>query len=120
MRNLLVRLIGENIDLKFCLDSNLGLIKMDPTQAQQVLLNLVLNARDAMPDGGQITIKTADCNVQMLADSCRQESCIVALRRVRRRRQRMRHGCSHASASVRTLFHDESRKGHRAWPGNRP
>jgi len=69
MRNLLVRLIGENIDLKFCLDSNLGLIKMDPTQAQQVLLNLVLNARDAMPSGGQITIKTADCNVQMLADS---------------------------------------------------
>lgn len=69
MRNLLVRLIGENIDLKFSLDSNLGLIKMDPTQAQQVLLNLVLNARDAMPSGGQITIKTANCNIQMLADS---------------------------------------------------
>jgi two-component system cell cycle sensor histidine kinase/response regulator CckA len=69
MRNLLGRLIGENIDLKFCLDPNLGLIRMDPTQAQQVLLNLVLNARDAMPSGGQITIKTADCNVQMLANS---------------------------------------------------
>ena len=49
MRNLLVRLIGENIELKFHLDPNLGLVKMDPTQSQQILLNLVLNARDAMP-----------------------------------------------------------------------
>ncbi len=57
MRNLLVRLIGENIDLQFHLDPNLGLVKMDPTQAQQILLNLVLNARDAMPCGGHIPSK---------------------------------------------------------------
>ncbi len=68
MRNLLVRLIGENIELKFQLDSNLGLVKMDPTQAQQILLNLVLNARDAMPDGGQITIETSNCKVQVLTE----------------------------------------------------
>ena len=68
MRNLLVRLIGENIELKFRLDPNLGLIKMDPTQSQQVLLNLVLNARDAMPNGGQITIETRSCKVQILSD----------------------------------------------------
>ena len=49
MRSLLVRLIGENIELKFRLGPNLGLIRMDHTQAQQVLLNVVLNARDAMP-----------------------------------------------------------------------
>lgn len=42
MRSLLVRLIGENIELKFRLDPNLGLIKMDHTQAQQIPLNLVL------------------------------------------------------------------------------
>ncbi len=68
MRNLLVRLIGENIELKFQLDPNLGLIKMDPTQAQQILLNLVLNARDAMPGGGQITVETSNCKVQVLPE----------------------------------------------------
>jgi signal transduction histidine kinase len=69
MRNLLVRLIGENIELTFDLDSNLGLIKMDPTQAQQILLNLALNARDAMPGGGRISITTSDCRVQVLPNT---------------------------------------------------
>ncbi|MFZ1143186.1 MAG: ATP-binding protein [Candidatus Sulfotelmatobacter sp.] len=68
MRNLLVRLIGENIDLQFHLDPNLGLVKMDPTQSQQILLNLVLNARDAMPGGGQITVETSNCKVQVLTE----------------------------------------------------
>lgn len=71
MRNLLLRLIGENIELKFQLDPNLGLIKMDPTQAQQILLNLVLNARDAMPRGGQIKVETSNGHVQLLADNGR-------------------------------------------------
>ncbi len=69
MRNLLVRLIGENIELSFQLDSHLGLIQMDPTQAQQILLNLVLNARDAMPVGGKITVETTNCKVEVLTDS---------------------------------------------------
>ena len=69
MSNLLTRLIGENIELKSHLDPNLGLVRMDPAQAQQVLLNLVLNARDAMPGGGEITIKTSNCKVQLLAES---------------------------------------------------
>jgi signal transduction histidine kinase len=69
MRNLLVRLIGENIDLRFNLDPNLGLVKMDPTQSQQILLNLVLNARDAMPNGGEITVETSNCKVQALTES---------------------------------------------------
>lgn len=68
MRNLLVRLIGENIELQFHLDRNLGLIKMDPAQFQQILLNLVLNARDAMPAGGQITVETSNCKVQVLTE----------------------------------------------------
>jgi two-component system, cell cycle sensor histidine kinase and response regulator CckA len=69
MRNLLARLIGENIELKFQLDPNLGLIRMDPTQCQQILLNLVLNARDAMPGGGHITVETSNCKVQVLAET---------------------------------------------------
>jgi len=69
MRNLLARLMGENIELKFCLDPNLGLINMDPTEAQQILLNLVLNARDAMPRGGVISLETRNCKIQALTES---------------------------------------------------
>jgi two-component system, cell cycle sensor histidine kinase and response regulator CckA len=79
MRTLLVRLIGENIELKQCLDPNLGLVKMDPTQAQQILLNLVLNARDAMPQGGVITLETRNCSVQILADSPADETTKASL-----------------------------------------
>lgn len=69
VRNLLVRLIGENIELQLRLDPNLGLVKMDPIEAQQILLNLVLNARDAMPRGGKIAIQTSNCKLQVLTDS---------------------------------------------------
>ena len=78
MRNLLARLIGENIELKFQLDPGLGLIKMDPVQAQQILLNLVLNARDAMPAGGQISVETSNCKVQILAQRHFGESSAAA------------------------------------------
>jgi signal transduction histidine kinase len=67
-RDLLARLIGENIDLQFRLDPTLGCVKMDPTQARQVLLNLALNARDAMPAGGEIIITTQNCQIQVLTD----------------------------------------------------
>ena len=66
MHNLLARLIGENIELEFQLEPKLGLVKIDSTHAQQILLNLVLNARDAMPSGGRITVKTSNCKVQVL------------------------------------------------------
>ena len=68
IQSLLARLIGENIELRFHLDPDLGLVKMDATQAQQVLLNLVLNARDAMPGGGVITIETHNSRVQLVAE----------------------------------------------------
>ena len=56
--NLLQRLIGEQIELLIMLDSGAGLVLADPTQLRQILLNLVLNARDAMPQGGKITLST--------------------------------------------------------------
>ena len=60
---LLRRLIGENIEFTISLDPSLGRVKADPGQIEQVLLNLVINARDAMPQGGRLTIEA--CNVEM-------------------------------------------------------
>jgi two-component system, cell cycle sensor histidine kinase and response regulator CckA len=62
VRTLLTRLIGENIELAAELAPDLGLVKMDLAQVQQIILNLVLNARDAMPDGGRVTLSTRNCD----------------------------------------------------------
>jgi len=67
MRNLLGRLIGDRIELKLRLDPALPLVKMDPVRAQQILLNLVLNSRDAMPNGGVISVETGNCQMQILS-----------------------------------------------------
>jgi two-component system cell cycle sensor histidine kinase/response regulator CckA len=56
--NLLRRLIGEQIELSIMVESGAGLVLADPAQLRQILLNLVLNARDAMPQGGKITLST--------------------------------------------------------------
>jgi CheY-like chemotaxis protein/two-component sensor histidine kinase len=58
MQNLLARLIGEHIEFLTDLDPALWAVKMDPAQVQQILLNLVINARDAMPEGGRIMVDT--------------------------------------------------------------
>jgi PAS domain S-box-containing protein len=55
---MLRRLIEEHIQLELALDSSIGAIRADPGQIDQILVNLVVNARDAMPNGGSITITT--------------------------------------------------------------
>ncbi len=56
---MLPRLIGEDVELVFVPGDKLGSVKADPVQIEQVLMNLVANARDAMPRGGRLTIETA-------------------------------------------------------------
>jgi PAS domain S-box-containing protein len=59
----LAKLIGENIDLRFFPQSDLWNVRVDPTQIDQILINLSVNARDAMPDGGTLTIETSNANL---------------------------------------------------------
>jgi two-component system cell cycle sensor histidine kinase/response regulator CckA len=60
---MLQRLVPENIELKFLPGDDLGCMKADQSQVEQVVMNLVINARDAMPDGGHITIETGNCEL---------------------------------------------------------
>lgn len=60
MDKMLQRIIGENIELKTMLASDLWEINMDPLQLEQVIINLAVNARDAMPQGGCLTIETTN------------------------------------------------------------
>ncbi len=74
MDNLLRRVIRADIDFVTVLGKDLGRIRADPGQVEQVLMNLVVNARDAMPSGGRLIVRTA--NLDLPADDAR---CISGL-----------------------------------------
>jgi PAS domain S-box-containing protein len=63
MERMLRRLIGENIELVTARGPGLGAVRADPGQIEQIIVNLVVNGRDAMPGGGRITIETANAEM---------------------------------------------------------
>ena len=68
MGKLLTRLIPEDVSFSFRPDDSLGRVKADPGQMEQVILNLVVNACDAMPYGGNLVVETR--NVRSTKDTC--------------------------------------------------
>ncbi len=67
--NLLGRLLGEKVELKVVHGRDLGMVKVDVNQFEQVVINLAVNARDAMPNGGTLTVRTANASVSTLQSS---------------------------------------------------
>jgi len=62
---MLKRILGEDIDIQFVPGANLGHVRADPGQIEQVVMNLAVNARDAMPNGGKLTIETANVELDL-------------------------------------------------------
>jgi PAS domain S-box-containing protein len=82
LHRMLGRLIGEDIELHTQLAPAVGAVQADPGQLQQAIMNLVVNARDAMPNGGRVTIETADVELdprQLEAHSLTQPGKYVLL-----------------------------------------
>ncbi len=75
LRKMLGRLIGEDVELRFVPGPELGAVRVDPGQFEQVLVNLAVNARDAMPDGGSLVIETA--NVDLDEEYCARHPNVV-------------------------------------------
>jgi two-component system cell cycle sensor histidine kinase/response regulator CckA len=63
IQEMLSRLIGEDIEIVLVLEPALGPVQADPNQIEQVVMNLVVNSRDAMPRGGKLTLKTANISL---------------------------------------------------------
>jgi two-component system, cell cycle sensor histidine kinase and response regulator CckA len=79
MRSLLLRLIGENVKLEFHLDPALARVEIEQTLLEQLLLNLILNSRDALPRGGRIQVETSNCKFESLSSSsyCSAFPCVL-------------------------------------------
>jgi hypothetical protein len=111
MSELLGRTLGETIQLETVLAGGLWRVEADPNQLENAILNLAVNARDAMPGGGKLTIETANTHFDQVhplrPGICRSE-CGGAAGSVRgdlRQRHGPWHGQANDGAGVRAVLH---------------
>ena len=112
---LLRRLIGERITLNVMPQRDLWPVKADLAQFEQVLVNLVVNARDAMPDGGKLTLRTANVGRRPERAVPIQGHADRRIRADRGRGHRHRHSAGDHRQDLRSVLHHQGgRQGHRA------
>ena len=112
---LLRRLIGEKVTLDVVHGRDLWPVKADIKQFEQVIVNLAVNARDAMPDGGKLTVRTANVTAEESARYRQQGHAARRIRAGRGRRHRHRHRAGHHREDLRAVLLDQGgRQGHRA------
>ena len=114
---LLQRLIGENVTFEVVHGRDLWPVKADVSQFEQVIVNLVVNARDAMPNGGKLAIRTAQCHRRGGRGVRLQGNAGRRLCAGRDRRHRHRHSARDHREDFRAVFHHQGGgQGHRARP----
>ena len=115
VESLLRRLIGEDVTLVARLSPELWSVRADPMQLEQVLMNLVVNARDAMPSGGSITIETDNASLDPVVRHRRLQRDARPLRAPVGDRHRPGHAARRARPRLRALLHHQG-----AGPRHRP
>ena len=107
LHKMLGRLLDENLTLSADLAPDLRTVIADRSQIEQVILNLVLNARDALDDGGTITISTRNIDLDDAYPRAQAGGPAGPMRASVRGRHGTRHGRGNADAHFRAVFHDE-------------
>ena len=115
MEPLMHRTLGEHIEIESRHAADLWSATVDPGQLENAVLNLAVNARDAMPNGGRLTIETANVELDAEQTAAQSRDQARALRHGRGQRYRHRHAAGRGRARVRALLHHQGRRqGHRA------